>query len=283
MKPMVKYRGGKGRELHEILPFVPSSFERYIEPFFGGGALYFRLEAENAIVNDLNRPLMNFYQTVRNNFDQLRTELDELEKLYKSNRTAFEEAKAATPNERVYDANETLYYQIRDMYNGIKDSPFLDATLYFFINKTSYSGMIRHNKKGEFNVPYGRYKNFNTQLVSRAHSKLLQTAQVTNGDYAEVFDQCTPKDFVFLDPPYDSIFSDYGNAETIDGFSENSHRRLASDFFNLPSQALLVIGETDLTKELYGSNVIHTYEKAYAVNIRNRFKARSRHLLVSNK
>lgn len=282
MKPMVKYRGGKTRELPMLAPHIPLDFDRYVEPFFGGGAVYFDLAPKTALINDLNKPLMTFYRAVRDDFETLRAELDELDAMYKANRSLFEQAKALAPESRVDDPNESLYYEIRDMYNGLTRSNYTPATLYFFINKTSYSGMIRHNKKGEFNVPYGRYKNFNAQLVSKEHSELLQGTEIQMGDFSQVFEDCKPNDFVFLDPPYDSKFSDYGNEETREGFSEEDHRRLAEAFFSLPARSLMVIGKTPLTMELYGRNVVSEYPKQYAVNIRNRFKAESLHIVVSN-
>ena len=281
MKPMLKYRGGKSREISEIIPYVPSGYTRYVEPFFGGGAMYFFLEPKHALINDLNKPLMDFYRGVRNDFASLRKELDELEAEYAKNRNEFDALKAKNPDARIPDENETLYYHLRDIYNG-KAKGYSPAATYYFINKTSYSGMIRYNKRGEFNVPYGRYKRFNTQLVSNSHSELLQAAEILCGDYEEVFKQCNRNVFVFLDPPYDCVFSDYGNEETPDGFTEAEHRRLAEAYYKLPSKALMVIGLTDLTHELYKDNIVHEYAKNYAVNIRNRFKSAGKHILVAN-
>ena len=281
MKPMLKYRVGKSREIHEILPFVPSYYNRYVEPFFGGGAMYFHLEPHNALINDLNKPLTDFYRGVRDDYPHLRAELDELEAKYTANRIAFDALKARSPDRRVPDGNEALYYQLRDMFNG-KIEGYSPAAVYYFINKTAYSCMIRYNKQGDFNVPYGRYRHLNTALVSEAHSRLLQSAEITCGDYDAVFQQCRPDDFVFLDPPYDCVFSDYGNKETKDGFNEQEHRRLARAFFKLPAKALMVIGLTDLTYELYKDNIVHEYKKNYSVNIRNRFKSAGKHILVTN-
>ncbi|MBE5024202.1 Dam family site-specific DNA-(adenine-N6)-methyltransferase [Olsenella sp. DSM 107455] len=281
MKPMLKYRGGKSREIPEILPYAPSQYNRYVEPFFGGGAMYFYLEPKHALINDLNKPLMDFYLGVRDDYSHLRKELDELEAKYTENRDAFDALKAMMPDECVPDDNEALYYRVRDMFNN-KTGGYSAAAVYFFINKTAYSGMIRYNKQGEFNVPYGRYKRFNTKVVSRAHSQLLKNAEIMCGDYEEVFKRCRADDFVFLDPPYDCIFSDYGNKETRDGFNEREHRRLAEAYFKLPSKALMVIGHTDLTHELYRDNIVHEYAKSYAVNIRNRFKSSGKHILVAN-
>ena len=104
----------------------------------------------------------------------------------------------------------------------------------------------------------------------------------TGLNLSKVFDMCKESDFVFLDPPYDSVFSDYGNEEYKDGFNEYSHRRLAQDFANLPCKALMVIGRVPLTEELYGKYIVDEYEKKYAVNIRNRFKAAATHIVVAN-
>lgn len=282
MKPLVKYRGGKSKEIPNIIKHIPQFSGRYIEPFFGGGALYFYLEPEKAIINDINEKLISFYEGVQSDYPKLRKELDEVGSEYEKNRSEFEALKAKTPDKRVEDKNEDLYYSIRDMYNGLAQKKYSDALLYYFINKTAYSGMIRYNSKGEFNVPYGRYKHLNTNLVTKEHSELLQKAEIFNFDYKAVFDKSNSDDFIFLDPPYDCVFSDYGNEEYKDGFNDEAHRKLAQDFKNLSCKALLVIGRTPLTEELYGDMVVDEYAKTYAVNIRNRFKSAATHILVAN-
>lgn len=282
MKPMIKYRGGKSKEIPHIMWHIPRFTGRYIEPFFGGGALFFYLEPRQAIINDINSKLIGFYRGVRNDYANLRTELDEIEKLYSINRREFEELKALHPNERVADKNEELYYQLRDMFNGTTEKRYSDALLYYYINKTSYSGMIRYNAHGEFNVPFGRYKHLNTESVTLSHSKLLQRAELFNTDYSNIFSMCREDDFIFLDPPYDCVFSDYGNEEYRDGFNEDSHRQLAKDFAGLPCKALMVIGCTPMTEELYRGYIVDEYEKSYAVNIRNRFKSVAKHIVVAN-
>ena len=164
MKPLVKYRGGKSKEIPHLIKHIPQFNGRYIEPFFGGGALFFHLEPKKAIINDINSKLISFYLGVKDNFELLKAELSEIEKLFTKNRKKFEELKSKTPDERVDDENEPLYYQIRNMFNDLSEKKYSEALLYFFINKTAYSGMIRYNSKGEFNVPYGRYTNLNTCL-----------------------------------------------------------------------------------------------------------------------
>lgn len=282
MKPLVKYRGGKSKEIPYLIKHIPSFAGRYIEPFFGGGALYFYLEPKKAIINDINSKLMAFYKGVKSDFELLSKELQEIEKTYLIKRRKFEELKAKTPDLRVDDENEALYYQIRDMFNDLTEKKYSDALLYFFINKTAYSGMIRYNAKGEFNVPYGRYANLNTSLVTKAHSKLLANTEIYNLDYKNIFDMANEDDFMFLDPPYDCVFSDYGNAEYKDGFNEKNHTELANSFLNLKCKALMVIGRTPLTEKLYNDLIVDEYGKSYAVNIRNRFKSTASHILISN-
>ena len=138
------------------------------------------------------------------------------------------------------------------------------------------------NANGEYNVPFGRYKNLNTKLITNEHFSLLQRTEIYNYDYSKIFDMAEVDDFIFLDPPYDCVFSDYGNESYKEGFGEEEHRRLASDFKNLSCKALLVIGKTSLTEELYGKYIVEEYNKSYAVNIRNRFKADAKHIIVTN-
>lgn len=282
MKPLVKYRGGKSKEIPHLIKHIPQYNGRYIEPFFGGGALFFHLEPKRAIINDINSKLIAFYLGVKDNFETLKSELSEIEKLYVVNRRKFEELKSKTPDERVDDENELIYYQIRDMFNDLNEKKYSDALLYFFINKTAYSGMIRYNAKGEFNVPYGRYANLNTSLVTIAHNKLLLNTKIYNLDYSEIFKMSTEDDFMFLDPPYDCVFSDYGNIEHKDGFNERNHIELANHYKQLKCKALMVIGRTPLTEKLYGNMIVDEYGKSYAVNIRNRFKSEASHILISN-
>ena len=282
MKPLVKYRGGKSKEIPNLIKHIPHFSGRYVEPFFGGGALFFYLEPKKAIINDINSKLISFYLGIKNNFETLKAELTEIEEIYTINRKRFEELKNKNPDKRVEDKNEPLYYQIRDMFNDLTEKKYSDALLYFFINKTAYSGMIRYNAKGEFNVPYGRYANLNTSLVTKHHSKLLANTEIYNLGYSMIFKMATEDDFMFLDPPYDCVFSDYGNVEHKDGFNEKNHIELANQYKQLKCKALMVIGKTLLTEKLYKDMIVDEYGKSYAVNIRNRFKSAANHILISN-
>ena len=282
MKPLVKYRGGKSKEIPSFIKYIPDQFDTYFEPFLGGGAVFFHLEPQKAVINDVNAKLMTFYLDVKEKYDIVRQQLDELQAIYEANQTEYKKLKELYPDQRVENKNEALYYELRDMFNHKIESRYLDSVVYFFINKTEYSGMIRYNAQGEYNVPFGRYQNFNTQLVTPGHHELLQRASLFTGDYSVVFDMATENDFMFLDPPYDCVFNDYGNIEAANGFDEAEHRRLAADFRKLKCKAMMVIGKTPLTVELYGDLIKDEYFKSYAVNIRNRFKSESKHIVVTN-
>lgn len=280
MKPILKYRGGKLAEIPRFIQYVPRNFCTYIEPFVGGGALYFYLEHKPSIINDINTKLMTFYKQIKENFWEVKQQLWELQCEYERNQRNYEERKKlADPDERVEDLNEQLYYHMRSEFN-YPTGKYLEAVTYYFINKTSYSGMIRLNKRGEYNVPFGRYKHFNTDLLTEKHWDLLKETEIFNTDYAEICAMATENDFVFLDPPYDTTFHDYGNGD--EGFGLAEHLRLAEVFSNLNCYALMIIGKTELTAELYQDYIVDEYHKTYAVNIRNRFKNKAVHLVIAN-
>lgn len=282
MGPMLKYRGGKSKEISHFVNNMPSDYDRYIEPFLGGGALYFYLEPKRAIINDVNEKLFLFYQEIKDMYAIARAQLDEIQEIYEKNQKEYEAKKQTSPDERIENKNEIFYYYMRDMFNHKIEQKYLESVIYFFINKTAYSGMIRYNANGEYNVPFGRYRNLNTQLITDKHYELLKRTEIFNKDYSAVFNMAGEDDFIFLDPPYDCVFSDYGNETYKDGFGEDEHRRLANDFINLPCKSLLVIGKTPLTEELYKKYIVEEYDKSYAVNIRNRFKAGAKHIIVTN-
>lgn len=250
LKPIIKYRGGKQKEIPDFINRIPPDYHRYFEPFLGGGAVYFHLEPEQAVIGDVNPKLITFYQQLRDNYSLMRQQLDQLQKQYEANQHEYEELKKQYPTERCENRNEALYYHLREQYNH-PTGEYLDGVLYYFINKTAYSGMIRYNSHGEYNVPFGRYRHLNTQVITEDHHKLLKRSTVLCSDYRALFEMATENDFMFLDPPYDCVFNDYGNIDMMNGFDENEHRRLAADFRNLSCPALMIIGKTRLTEELY--------------------------------
>lgn len=284
MKPVLKYSGGKSKEIKYFEKYIPKNFDTYIEPFVGSGAVFFYLEHKKNIINDINTRLITFYKQLKNNYSRLRKELDYLHEIYKKNQKEFEYQKKYIGEKYAVNKNECLYYEMRNIFNYPNDK-WLDGTVYFFINKTSYGGMIRYNNKGEYNVPFGRYKNFNTKLITKKHHELLKRTEIYNVDFAEIFKMAKPNDFMFLDPPYHkAVFNDYGNciASNKNKFDEAEHKRLAEEFKKLKCKAMMVISETELIRELYKDYIIDEYNKNYTVNIRNRFKNSAKHLIIIN-
>ena len=258
MKPIIKYRGGKQKEIPDFMNRIPQDYRRYFEPFLGGGAVYFHTEPEQAVVGDVNPKLITFYQQLRDNYPLMQQQLDQLQQQYEANQREYEELKRQYPNERCENRNEALYYHLREQYNH-PTGEYLDGVLYYFINKTAYSG-----------------------IITEEHHNLLQRSTVLCSDYHALFEMAAEDDFMFLDPPYDCVFNDYGNIDMMNGFDENEHRRLAADFRNLNCQALMIIGKTRLTEELYAPYIRGEYQKRYAVNIRNRFQSNAVHIIVQN-
>ena len=145
MKPMLKYRGGKSKEIKFYEKYFRIEYDRYFEPFFGGGATYFYFEPNKAVINDLNNKLISFYNDVKYNFNQLKLELNQLQYIYEENQLEFETLKKCNPNKKIHNNNEDLYYEMRKEFN-YPSGKYLHGTVYYFINKTAYSGMIRYNK-----------------------------------------------------------------------------------------------------------------------------------------
>ena len=154
-KPILKWAGGKTQMLKELLPKVPSSYGRYIEPFIGGGAMFFALQPENAIIADSNPELINMYRQVAEHVDEV---ISYLEK---------------------YENTSEMFYAVRSL--DWEELPEAEAAArMIYLNKTCYNGLYRVNKKGHFNVPYGKYKKPKICDIESlyAASKSLQNAEI---------------------------------------------------------------------------------------------------------
>jgi DNA adenine methylase len=241
--PFLKWAGGKSSLVHELLRYVPSNFANYYEPFVGGGALFFAICSRSSFFNshlsDINSELVNAYVIIRDKPEEL------IEIL-----SAFREEYSHSPRKGEY------FYDKRE---SRPTDPVESAGRLIFLNKTCYNGLYRVNSRGEFNVPFGRYKNPKIVDASniRAVSRVLQDtkAQLTCSNYRTAISNCGKNDFVYLDPPYQpksrtSSFTGY----TPDGFSEEDQYELAGDFEKLVDRGCTVLlsnSETPLTSYLY--------------------------------
>lgn len=282
LKPILKYAGGKYKEIDKFSKYFPTSFDTYYEPFIGGGAVFFSLSPKKAVIGDVNKPLIQFYREIKDNFNDIVLETNKMSEIYMKNQNIFYRLKDYNQEKRITNPNEDFYYDLRKQFNGLKEREYSIASLYYFINKTAFSGMIRYNRDGHYNVPFGHYKTFTNKSISFNHYKLLQNTQIIQCDYTVSFEMAKENDFMFLDPPYDCVFTNYGNIKTVGDFGEEQHKKLAEDFKKLKCKALLVISDTPLIRELYKGYIKDEYDKKYAVNIRNRFNSSAKHLIITN-
>jgi DNA adenine methylase len=241
--PFVKWAGGKSSLVQELLHYVPSHFANYFEPFLGGGAFFFaicsRNRGFNANLSDVNAELISAYEVIRDQPDEL------IQLLSK-----FQEEYFRTGSRSSY------YYQKRQWKTT---DPIESASRLIFLNKTCYNGLYRVNSHGEFNVPFGRYRN--PKIVDRENIRAVSNAlkdtnaQLRCSNYKTVISRCGKGDLVYLDPPYQpksktSSFTDY----TPGGFSEKDQEELAEEFKKLVDRGcnvLLSNSETPLTSHLY--------------------------------
>lgn len=239
-KPILKWAGGKTQMLGELLPRVPKNYNRYIEPFLGGGALFFSLKPENAIIADSTPELINMYLQVANHLD------DVIEHLQK------------------YENTSEMFYEVRSLnWESLPKAEAAARTIY--LNKTCFNGLYRVNKSGQFNTPFGNYKNpkiCDTDAL-RLASEALKKANILCGDYQLVLEHyAQPGDFVFLDPPYlpisqNSDFKRY----TKEQFYEDDHVELAKMINILHERGCYVI--------LTNSNhpLVHQLYEQYEIEI----------------
>lgn len=237
-KPILKWAGGKTQMLSDLLPKVPSSYGRYIEPFFGGGALFFALQPENAIIADSNPELINMYRQVADFPDEVIQHLKQ------------------------YENTKEMFYNVRSQtWEALPKAEAAARTI--FLNRTCFNGLYRVNKKGEFNVPYGKYKNpkICDQDALYAASDALKKAEILCGDYFLVLEHYAKEgDFIFLDPPYLPV-SEYSDFKryTKEQFYEEDHIELAKIITCLHERGCHIIltnSNHPLVHELYSQFTI---------------------------
>ena len=243
VRPFLKWAGGKRQLLPEIVKYVPKRISKhtYYEPFIGGGALLFQLQLPKAVINDSNKELINCYKVIKDSLDELMEEL----------------------SKDKYSNSETSYYEMRDLDRSTKKYEILSevekAARIIYLNKTCYNGLFRVNSQGQFNVPFGRYKNpnFLDDAVLRAVNKYLNSNNITllNQDFEEAVKDAKRGDFVYFDPPYDPVsetasFTGYD----VNGFNREQQKRLKKVFDDLNKRGCKVMLSnscTDFILDLY--------------------------------
>ena len=261
--PFLKWAGGKRAALPALTPLMPPAYGDYYEPFVGGGALFFALEPGRAFLNDANEELVNCYAVVRDRVEEL------LVALARHVNTAehFRQVRAQRPDE------------LDDVAR---------AARLLFLNRTCFNGLYRVNRRGEFNTPYGRYRNptLVPEPVLRAASAALRTATLTAGGYREACATTGPGDLVYFDPPYVPAggYADFRRYHR-DQFREDDHEDLARLFKELDARGChvrLSNAHTPYVLDLYADWTIHEVTTRRAINSNGDGRGPVREVLVAN-
>lgn len=249
--PIVKWAGGKRQLLQELINNLPDNYNRYFEPFIGGGALFFSIQPENAYISDINEELINLYNVIK---DDVYTLIKDLKQ---------------------HKNTEEYFYAIRNIDRNGKYSKWSDAqkaSRFIYLNRTCFNGLYRVNSKGEFNVPFGNYSN--PRIIDEVNllncSKLFQNTEIKCSDFTGILNYVQKGDFVYFDPPYmplneTSSFTSY----TKSGFGEDMQEKLkdvCDELDNLGVYFMLSNSDMPKINKLYKS---YNVKKVYATRAIN--------------
>lgn len=252
-QPFLKWAGGKRQLLPEIRKYVPKQYETYYEPFVGAGAVLFDLQPKKAVINDINVELVNTYHVIREHVDEL------VETLSKHK------------NDKDY------YYRIRNLDRTAEFhqlSMIERSARMIYLNKTCFNGLYRVNRQGQFNVPYGKYKNPNivNEEVLRAVHHYLTNNDITilNVDFVQAVETAKAGDFIYFDPPYDPVsetasFTSY----SLGGFDRDDQLRLRDLFIELHERGCYVLlsnSATEFIQDIYADFHVELVSASRAIN-----------------
>ena len=272
LSPVLKWIGGKRQLLNDIIPMIPKNCSTYVEPFIGGGAVLFELQPKKAIINDFNSELINVYTVIRDYSEELIKELQ----FHKDNNTS-EHFYAV----REYDRKPEFFSQM---------TPVQKAARVIYLNKTCYNGLYRVNSAGQFNSPYGKYKNPNivNETVIRAMSKYFNENNIVikNEDFKEALKGLRRGAFVYLDPPYMPISSSSSfTGYTENGFNEDKQRELKELCDKLDKKGIKFLqsnSDCEFIRELYSGYRIKTIKAKRAINSKGNSRGEINEVLIYN-
>lgn len=262
-----KWAGGKRQLLPILHDLVPKTYECYVEPFAGGGALFFSLAPEKAIIGDINETLMLTYKVIRDECDDLLKHLS------------------------MHQNQEAYYYAVRDLdrlplYDRMSNVE--KASRFLFLNKTGYGGIYRINKRGQVNVPFGHYKQVNimNEKVIRKASDFLngESISLMTSDFVSTANQAREGDFVYFDPPYyfgsERNFTAYATRFTL--YDQIRLKRMFSQLNDRGCYVILSNSDTPAIRELYSDFHIRPVEVTRLVNRDTNKRKGSGELLIMN-
>lgn len=241
LAPFIKWAGGKRQLLPKIKERMPEKYNKYYEPFIGGGAVLFELQPEKAVINDINKALVNTYKRIQKESCEFLEQVNHLD-------------------EEMWEDGKSYFYSIREYYNDklMKEEFDIElAALFVFLNKHCFNGLYRVNGKGLFNVPYNnsRKKSVDEDSI-KAVSEYLKNVNIMEGDFERACEDAGAGDFVFIDSPYVPLNPTSFEAYTKEGFDVESHKRLADLFDNLTRRGcycMLTNHNTKFIREMYGN------------------------------
>jgi DNA adenine methylase len=271
MTPILKWAGGKTQLLDAIQARLPQGYNRYFEPFIGGGAVLLGIHPQQAVINDINEQLINLYSQIKGNSSAVIQQVAKLDGM---------------------SCDKEFYLSMRERYNQKIKAHELDAecaALMIWINKHCFNGLYRVNSKGLFNVPYNNKthgKSIDEENVTSIGNYLRNTdVKIACGDFEEICHEVEPGDFVYFDSPYvpqstTADFTDY----TKDGFSLHDHQRLADLFRRLDSigvKLMLSNNDVPLVHSLYEGYNIQSLSVKRLIN-RDAAKRKGTEVLITN-
>lgn len=253
--PFLKWVGGKRQLMPSIVELLPKNIKElnYIEPFIGGGAVLFHLQPKNAIINDFNDELINVYSVIKNNLNELIVDL------------------------KKHENNADYFYQIRSLDRTEEFTSLTSiqrASRIIFLNKTCFNGLYRVNNSGEFNAPFGRYKNPNivNEPTLKAVNKYLNSNNIilSSGDYEDVLTEINENSFVYLDPPYHPISENSNFTGYVQGgwdiFDQTRLRDTCNELNKKGVKFLLSNSSSPIIKDLYEEYKITTVKANRSIN-----------------
>ena len=248
ISPFVKWAGGKRQLLPQIKERMPEKYNNYFEPFVGGGAVLFELLPSSALINDINKALINAYRQICNVPEAFINAVNRLDT-------------------EMWEDGKKYYYSLRECFNDKLMKSEYDvelAALFVFINKHCFNGLYRVNGKGLFNVPYNNNRKASVDEKAILNvSKYLQGVTIIDGDFEEACQEAKKGDFVFIDSPYAPLNPTSFESYTKEGFDIESHKRLANLYDELTDRGcfcMLTNHNTELINELYGN-------KGYTIDV----------------
>jgi len=269
--PILKWVGGKRQLLTEIVNHLPKNIKkyRYFEPFVGGGAVLFSLQPQNAVINDFNDELINVYHVIKSHVDELIIDLQK----------------------HTNDAD--YFYNIRSCDRTSefqKLTPIQRASRILYLNKTCFNGLYRVNKAGEFNAPFGRYKNPNivneSTLIAVNKYLNINDIIIQSGDYAEILKLADSKSFVYLDPPYHPISENSNFTGYVQGgWNDSDQVRLKDVCDQLTRKGVKFLQSNSSSlfiKELYKDYHISTVKAIRAINSNGEDRGAIDEFLIQN-